>query len=62
MNSLKEKYQYIKTHIKDYLNLNQENYFKLYEEWKQKSNKNIALKGYDLRDLLNDLKKLIPIK
>ena len=54
-----EKYMYIQKEIKNYLNPNEENYLLYYEEWKTK-NKKFVVENYELKDLINDLNKLIP--
>ncbi len=54
-----EKYMYIQKEIKNYLNPNEENYLFYYEEWKKKNQK-FVVENYELKDLFNDLKKLIP--
>ena len=54
-----EKYMYIQKEIKNYLNPNEENYLFYYEEWKKKNQK-FVVENYELKDLFNDLNKLIP--
>lgn len=54
-----EKYMYIQKEIKNYLNSNEKNYQLYYEEWKTK-NKKFVVENYELKDLINDLNKLIP--
>ena len=57
-----EKYNYIKENTRKYLlnNNNIKEYEEYYKEWKRK-NKNLAVKGYKLKDLLKDIKKLVPM-
>ena len=57
-----EKYNYIKENTRKYLlnNNNIKEYEQYYKEWKRK-NKNLAVKGYKLKDLLKDIKKLVPM-
>ena len=57
-----EKYNYIKKNINKYLvnNNNIKEYKEYYKEWKRK-NKDLALKGYTLKNLLEDIQKLIPM-
>ena len=59
MRYIKEKYKFIKNEMKEHLNPNQEIYLDYYEEWKKK-NKKFVVKNYELKDLINDLKNLIP--
>ena len=54
-----EKYMYIQKEIKNYLKPNEENYLFYYEEWKKKNQK-FVVENYELKDLFNDLNKLIP--
>ena len=59
MEIVKEKYKFIKKEIKKYLNFNQESYYQYYEEWKKK-NESFVAKNYELKELISDIKKLIP--
>ena len=59
MEIVKEKYKYIKKEIKKYLIYNHESYYQYYEEWKKK-NESFVVKTYEFKELINDLKKLIP--
>ena len=56
---IKEKYKYVLEGLEKYLIPNHENYQKYYEEWKAKYT-NLVVKDYELKDLLEDLEKLIP--
>ena len=56
---IKEKYKYIEKELKDFLYPNQENYQKYYEQWKEKNEK-LVIQNYELKDLISDLKILIP--
>ena len=56
---VKEKYILIQKEIKNYLNPNQEKYQLYYDEWKKKNEK-IVVENYELKDIINDLKRLIP--
>ena len=56
---IKEKYKYIEKELKDFLYPNQENYQKYYEQWKEKNEK-LVIENYELKDLISDLKILIP--
>lgn len=56
---IKEKYKYILSRLKKYLVQNCEDYEGYYNEWKTK-NPNFVVKNYELKDLLQDLEKLVP--
>ena len=59
MKYIKKKYQLIKKEMKKFLYPNQELYLEYYEEWKRKSPK-FAIPNYELKDLIDDIKYLIP--
>ena len=59
MKYIKEKYKFIKKELKKHFNPNQEIYLDYYEEWKKKNWK-FVVKNYELKDLINDIKYLIP--
>ena len=59
LRNIQKKYEAILKEVKNHLNFNQEEYSKYYSEW-QKKNEDISLPNYSIKDLLNDLKKLIP--
>ena len=56
---IKKKYKYIQKEFNNYLKPCKENYFKYYEEWKAK-NKRFIVENYEIEDIINDLKPLIP--
>ena len=57
---IKEKYEYIISNIKDLLINYKEEYKNYYKEWKNKNRDKIVI-GYELEDLLKDIKRLIPL-
>ena len=57
---IKAKYEYIISNIKDFLINNKEEYTNYYKEWKNKNRDKIVI-GYELEDLLKDIKRLIPL-
>ena len=59
MKYIKEKYKFIKKELKKHFNPNQEIYLDYYEEWKKKNWK-FVVKNYELKDLIDDIKYLIP--
>ena len=59
MKYIKEKYKFIKKELKKHFNPNQEIYLDYYEEWK-KNNWKFVVKDYELKDLIEDIKYLIP--
>ena len=59
MKVIKKKYKFIKKELNKYLKSNKENYSKYYEEWKAK-NKRFVIENYEIEDIINDLKCLIP--
>ena len=59
MKYIKEKYKFIKKELKKHFNPNQEIYLDYYEEWKKKNWK-FVVKDYELKDLIDDIKYLIP--
>ena len=60
MCEIKAKYEYIISNIKDFLINNKEEYTNYYKEWKNKNRDKIVI-GYELEDLLKDIKRLIPL-
>ena len=59
LQSIKERYEFILKEINNHLILNFEEYSKYYDEWKMKNPK-FAEKNYGLKNLIKDLKMLIP--
>ena len=61
LENTKKKYEFILKEVSKHLVLNFEEYSKYYDEWKMKNPKSVK-KGYELKDLIKDLKILIPDK
>ena len=59
MKYIKEKYKFIKNELTKHLNPNLEIYSDYYAEWKKKNWK-FVVKDYELKDLIDDIKYLIP--
>lgn len=59
MEIIKKNFKNIKKEIKNYLKPNEENYMDYYLEFK-KRNKSFVIENYELKDLIKDLKQLIP--
>ena len=59
MKYIKNKYKFIKKELTKQLNPNLEIYSDYYEEWKKKNGK-FVVQNYELKDLINDIKYLIP--